>query len=107
MTSDDQRFVIFELAPRSSGLYEGVLSVAMPLAVEVDIMPGKLCNSGNGVMPVAILSTDSFDATTVDHGTVSFGDAGEAHVDRKTGEPRRHAEDVDGDGDIDLLFHFR
>lgn len=25
----------------------------------------------------------------------------------KSGEPSRHEEDVDGDGDTDLVFHFR
>ena len=33
-------------------------------------------------MPVALLTTDSFDATTVDHTTVRFGDAAETHVKR-------------------------
>jgi len=33
--------------------------------------------------------------------------ASETHVDKKTGESRRHEEDVDGDGDTDLVFHFR
>jgi beta-glucanase (GH16 family) len=95
------------LAIPGQGAYEGVLSVAAPLVVEMAIMPDNLCNSGSGVVPVAILTTGSFDATTVDHSTVTFGDAAEAHVDRKTGELRRHEEDVDGDGDIDLLFHFQ
>jgi len=59
------------------------------------------------VFPVAILTTDEFDATTVDHTTVTFAGASETHVDKKTGEARRHEEDVDGDGDTDLVFHFR
>ena len=56
---------------------------------------------------VAILSADDFDATTVDHTTVTFEGASETHVNRRTGVARRHEEDVDGDGDTDLVLHFR
>jgi len=28
-------------------------------------------------------------------------------VDKNSGEPRRHEEDVDCDGDVDLVFRFR
>jgi hypothetical protein len=38
---------------------------------------------------------------------VSFEGAGELHVNTKTGELRRHEEDVDEDGDMDLVLHFR
>ncbi|MBI4228814.1 MAG: hypothetical protein HY693_03725 [Deltaproteobacteria bacterium] len=81
------------------------------LEVEVDVKPGIdtniiNCNNTKGVIPVAILSTEVFDATTVDHSTVSFEGACEAHVNIKTGELRRHEEDVDGNGYIDLVFHF-
>jgi beta-glucanase (GH16 family) len=57
------------------------------------------------VVPVALLTTDDFDATTVDHTTVRFGDATEAHANKKG--VQRHEEDFDGDGDTDLVFHFR
>jgi len=70
--------------------------------VEIDIKPGSDPNSINlksrGVVPVAVLTTDDFDATTVDPVTVMFAGA----------SPLRWAmEDVDDDGDEDLLFHFK
>ena len=87
------------LARPEQDAIEGVLQVDGPLAVEIDIQ-GNLCKNGNGVIPVHLLSTDTFDATTVDHNTVTLGDAYETHG-------QRHEEDVDDDGDIDLVFHFR
>jgi hypothetical protein len=81
-------------------------------SVEIDVKPGSdpnsiNCNNQRGVIPVAILTTRDFDATTVDHRTVIFEGASETHVNQKTGEPRRHQEDVDHDGDTDIVFHFR
>lgn len=81
------------------------------LEVSIDIKPGSdpnaiNCNDGRKVIAVAILTTDSFDATTVDHTTVVFEGASETHVNRRSGEPRRHEKDVDDDGDTDLVFHF-
>ncbi len=47
------------------------------------------CSNMNGVIPVAILTIDDFDATSIDHSTVRFGkygnEAAEIHV-KKTGE---------------------
>ena len=53
------------------------------------------------MIPVAILTTTTFDATTVDPLSVKFGPNGamEAHG-------RGHLEDADGDGDLDLVLHF-
>jgi hypothetical protein len=81
------------------------------LVVEIDVKPGIdpnliNCNNLKGVIPVAILSTEVFDATTVDHTTVSFEGACETHLSNKTGELRRHEEDVDRNGYTDLVFHF-
>ena len=68
----------------------------------IDIKPGSCPNSINlkskGLIPVAILSSPAFDATTIDPDTVLF--AGASPV-------RWTIEDVDGDGDMDLLFHFK
>lgn len=85
---------------------ENVLVATVPRSVEAEVR-GRLCGAGNGVVTVHLLSTDGFDATTIDHATVRIGDASETHVDRRTGEPRRHVDDVDGDGRDDLVIHVR
>jgi len=88
------------------GTFEGVLMATVPFGVDIDVQ-GRVCNEGSGVIPVVLMTTDSFDATSVDHTTVTLGAASEIHTDKKTGVAKRHEEDADGDGDIDLVFHFR
>ena len=53
------------------------------------------------MIPVVILTTDDFDATTVDPQSVVLGPgaATESHG-------RGHIEDVENDGDLDLVLHF-
>ena len=76
------------------------------IEVDIDIRPGSETNPINlrsrGVIPVAILTTDDFDASTVDPRSLRFGPVGARAVHR-----RGHPADVDGDGDRDLLLHFR
>lgn len=54
------------------------------------------------MIPVAILSTNTFDATTVDPASVKFGPAGAGET-----HGRAHKEDVNRDGKADLVVHFR
>lgn len=84
---------------------EPVLSVTPPLRIAVQVQ-GTRCKGGNGLVPVVVPTTPWFDAATLDERTVTFGGAHEAHVDQ-AGVPRRHLQDADGDGDLDLVFHFR
>ena len=76
------------------------------IQVSLDIKPGSDPNSialnSKGVIPVAILTTDAFDATTVDSATVEFGPDGATE-----NHGVRHLEDVDVDGDLDLVLHFK
>jgi hypothetical protein len=59
------------------------------------------------VIPVAILSTASFDATTVDPASVCFGGAEDASQrDCSEAHGRGHLEDVNGDGRLDVLLYF-
>lgn len=73
--------------------------------VAVDIKPGTEPNvlsvKSNGVIPVAILGTTTFDATTVEVATVRFGPSGAAET-----HATRHIEDANADGIADLILHF-
>jgi hypothetical protein len=81
-----------------------------PLSVEVsiDIKPGEYPNSVNpksmGVLPVAILGSDMFDAAAVDPATVTLNGAGIRSVGKK-GNLQVEMEDVNGDGIDDLVCH--
>lgn len=70
--------------------------------VTIDIKPGSYPNSINlnsrGVIPVAVLTTPEFDVNAIVPDTVWF--AGAAPL-------RWTMEDVNGDGHLDMLFHFQ
>lgn len=113
-TVDRQGFVraVGEGAATITVTYKGK-SATVPVKVEferqsikIDIRPGDPNNRINldsgGSIPVAILTTNTFDVTRVDPLTVRFGPNGamEEHG-------RGHFEDVDGDGFSDMVLHFR
>jgi len=79
--------------------------------VEIDIKPGSDPNSINprsmGVVPVAILGSDTFDVFDVDVTTLAFGPGGAAPVHLDNGAvPDDHYEDVNDDGITDLVTHY-
>lgn len=86
-------------------------SAPAALRVTIDIKPGSSTNpitlKGQGVIPVAILSTATFDATQVNVSTICFGDAGDpTQRDCTEAHGTGHPEDVNGDGRLDLVLHF-
>lgn len=95
---------LFNLSFSSSDTFVVYLEDPVPNVEQmgIDIKPGSYPNSinlkSNGVVPVAVLTAGGFDATTVDSTTVEFAGA----------LPLRWTlEDVDDDGDEDMLFHFK
>jgi len=77
------------------------------IEVNIDIKPGSYPNSINlgskGNVPVAIFSTQDFDATTVDPTTVTL--AGASLKMKGRGAPMASFEDVNVDGLLDMIVH--
>jgi probable HAF family extracellular repeat protein len=77
------------------------------LAIEIDIRPGSELNPihplGRGILPVAILGSDTFDVSDVDVSTLAFGPDAAAPAHRDGG----HAGDLNGDGFTDWVSHYR
>ena len=81
------------------GAFEFVTTV---LPIRIDIKPGSETNPLNltsrGVIPVAVLTTAEFDASELDPATVLFAGASSVQWIQT---------DIESDGDLDLLFHFK
>ncbi len=81
------------------------------VSVDIDIKPGIDPNSINlrsmGVVPVAILGSDTFDVTDVDVTTLMFGTASPAHDLTDSDTYNEHIQDVNDDGFLDLVSHYK
>jgi hypothetical protein len=80
----------------------GTLTISeVTISGQIDIKPGSDPNSinlgSNGVLPVAVITTPSFDAGTIDPETVKLEGVAPA---------KWALADVDADGDADLILHF-
>jgi subtilisin family serine protease len=83
------------------------------LGVAIDITPSQHPNSVNlrnrGRLPVAVLSSATFDATQIDPASVVLGDEDGTDTpvaSRPNGQLFSAVEDVNGDGLPDLVLHF-
>ena len=89
-----------------------VTVLSSTIDVDIDIKPGSDPNSINtrsmGVVPVAILGSESFDVTNIDVSTLVFGPAGAApaHDLSNPNTYSDHLQDVNDDGFLDLVSHY-
>jgi polyhydroxybutyrate depolymerase len=72
----------------------------LPMETSIDIKQESINPKQKGVIPVAILTTNNFDASTVEVETVQFGPAG-ARAEHS------NVEDVNDDGYLDMMLNFR
>ena len=84
-----------------------VAKIQFVTPVSIDIKPGSFPNSinlaSNGVVPVAILGSATFDASPIDPLTVTMADA-KVKLKGK-GTPIASLEDVNSDGFLDMVVH--
>ncbi len=81
------------------------------LPVYIDIKPGTdpndICLSKQGLLPVAILSTDNFDATQIEPSSLELGGVDVSERGSKKAPKTAYSiKDVDGDGDLDMMAFF-
>lgn len=95
---DDEIQTIF--AAKSAGKCKGLLTVDIDIKPGSDRNPINLRSKGN--IPVAILSSDRFDATQVNWETVRFGPSGATERHQRV-----HVKDADYDGYMDVVLHFK
>ncbi len=102
-SSNDEFFNDLELAMVTANITDSDEPIG---EMTIDIKPGSDPNSINpfsrGRIPVAILTDGGFDVTSVNASTVHFGQTG-----IEAGAVHYSLDDVDDDGDIDMIFHFR
>ena len=70
---------------------------------DVDIKPNHINPRSRGKVPVAILSTDAFDASAIDPDTVTV--AGASVAVKPNGITASSLQDINGDGLLDLVIH--
>lgn len=92
------------------GDYKLIVSGATPQVqqINIEIKPGSdalapINPRSNGKIPVALLSSSSFDAMHIDPKSLTFGASGDENSLSHCG---RSGEDVNGDGRLDLVCHF-
>jgi photosystem II stability/assembly factor-like uncharacterized protein len=91
----------------SGGVWRSTVTTRIVKNVRIDIKPGSYPNSinlgSNGKIPVAILSAEDFDATTVDPASVTL--AGARIALKGKGTYMYSFQDVNGDDRSDMVIH--
>jgi hypothetical protein len=84
-------------------LNPGQTGQVVPIDIKPDSFPNSINLGSKGTIPVAIISTATFDATMVNPTTVTL--AGAPVKLKVNGKPMVSFQDVNSDGRLDLLLH--
>lgn len=90
----------YQISVAGNPYCESTVNVAID--IKPDSTPNCYNNNGKGVIPVAILSSSSFDATQVDPGQVSLNGQ-TVKVSGKSDKYLAHSEDINSDGLMDIV----
>ena len=93
--------------PGAEGIEKEIL--VSPGEIEIDIRPNTIKLSNKGVIPVVILGSAGLDVTDIDVMTLAFGPKGASPALDLTDATvySRYLKDVNGDGFMDLISHYR
>ncbi|MBI5383587.1 MAG: hypothetical protein HZA90_02760 [Verrucomicrobia bacterium] len=100
-TATDPEGNTSEFSGQSPPVVLGVIEVAID--IKPDSYPNSINLGANGTVPVAVLGSASFDASSVNPTTVTL--AGAVVKLKGKGTPMASLEDVNGDGFQDLVVH--
>ena len=96
--------IIPNIVDNNSGTIEEIASTCS-ITVDIDIKPGSdpncFNNDGHGVIPVAILGSNTFDVTYIDTTTITLD--GQETKTKGNGDPQVAIEDVNNDGFDDMV----
>lgn len=92
-----------------SNVDTGFQFYAVPCGIRLEIIPNKIHPYIRGVIPVAILGGEDFSIVEIDVTTIRFGPGGATCRHDLTDEwtCSEHIEDVNLDGFMDLMTHYR
>jgi hypothetical protein len=99
------------VADKDNGIGAATTAIEVDrISIPITVLTGTINPRAEGELPVAVLSTSTFDARELDAASVTLGDGQESGIPvacHPNGGLFASAEDVNDDGRLDLLLHFQ